>query len=80
MHILTAVVQNALIINFADQHRHAWRSSEIAQEALRTGARVYDLVLAKGFMTREQLDEVLKPEVLTQPHFSTIHKPRSEPE
>src|SRR5438552_7106719 len=56
------------------------RPSEIAQEALRTGAKVYDLVLAKGFMTREQLDEVLKPEVLTQPHFSTIHKPRSEPQ
>src|SRR5207344_2614016 len=36
------------------------RSSEIAQEALRTGARVYDLVLAKGYMTREQLDEILK--------------------
>jgi aspartate ammonia-lyase len=55
------------------------RSSEIAQEALRTGARVYDLVLAKGYMTREQLDEILKPEVLTRPHYSTVHKPRSTP-
>src|SRR2546426_9253714 len=53
------------------------RSSEIAREALATGARVYDLVLAKGLMTREQLDEVLRPEVLTQPHFSTIHKQRA---
>jgi aspartate ammonia-lyase len=55
------------------------RASEIAQEALRTGARVYDLVLAKGYMTREQLDEILKPEFLTKPHYSTVHKPRSEP-
>src|SRR5215213_5430373 len=55
------------------------RSSEIAQEALRTGARVYDLVLAKGYMPREQLDEILQPEFLTKPHYSTIHKPRSEP-
>src|SRR5713226_5816024 len=55
------------------------RSSEIAQEALRTGTKVYDLVLAKGLMTREQLDQVLKPEILTQPHYSTVHKPRSEP-
>jgi aspartate ammonia-lyase len=54
------------------------RSSEIAQEALRTGTKVYDLVLAKGLMSREQLDEVLKPEVLTQPHYSTVHKPRSD--
>jgi aspartate ammonia-lyase len=52
------------------------RSSEIAREALATGARVYDLVLSKGWMTHEQLDEVLKPEVLTKPHFSTIHKQR----
>jgi aspartate ammonia-lyase len=53
------------------------RASEIAQEALRTHARVYDLVLAKGYMTREQLDEILKPEVLTKPHYSTMHKPKS---
>ena len=55
------------------------RSTEIAQEALRTGARVYDLVLKKGVMTREQLDQVLRPEVLTKPHYSTVHKPMSEP-
>jgi aspartate ammonia-lyase len=55
------------------------RSTEIAQEALRTGARVYDLVLQKGVMTREQLDQVLRPEVLTKPHYSTVHKPMSEP-
>ena len=36
-------------------------------------------LLAKGYMTREQLDEILKPEVLTKPHYSTVHKPRSAP-
>jgi aspartate ammonia-lyase len=55
------------------------RSTEIAQEALRTGAKVYDLVLAKGLMGREQLDKILQPEVLTKPHYSTVHKPMSEP-
>jgi aspartate ammonia-lyase len=55
------------------------RSTEIAQEALRGGARVYDLVLEKKLMTRAQLDEVLRPEVLTKPHYSTLHKPMSEP-
>jgi aspartate ammonia-lyase len=54
------------------------RSSEIAQEALATGKRVYDLVLEKGLMSREQLDDVMRPEVLTRPHFSTVHRPRSE--
>jgi len=55
------------------------RSSEIAREALATGKRVYDLVLEKKLMTREDLDAILKPEVLTQPHFSTVHRPKAEP-
>ena len=53
-------------------------SSEIAREALATGKRVYDLVLEKGLMTREQLDEVMHPEALTRPHFSTVNRPGSE--
>jgi aspartate ammonia-lyase len=55
------------------------RSSEIAKEALATGKRVYDLVLEKKLMTREDLDALLRPEVLTQPHFSTVHRPKTEP-
>ena len=43
------------------------RSTEIAQEALATGARVYDLVLQKKLMGREELDKLLSPEMLTQP-------------
>jgi aspartate ammonia-lyase len=54
------------------------RASEIAKEALATGRRVYDLVLEKKLMQREELDAVLKPEVLTQPHFSTVHRPKPE--
>lgn len=48
------------------------RSAEIAQEALGTGARVYDLVLAKGWMSAAQLDAVLKPEMLTHPSRATV--------
>jgi aspartate ammonia-lyase len=43
------------------------RSTEIAQEALKTGARVYDLVLQKKLMAREELDQLLSPEMLTKP-------------
>jgi aspartate ammonia-lyase len=43
------------------------RSTEIAQEALATGARVYDLVLQKKLMGREELDKLLSPEMLTRP-------------
>jgi len=55
------------------------RASEIAREALATGRRVYDLVLEKKLMSKADLDAVLKPEVLTQPHFSTVHRPVSDP-
>ena len=55
------------------------RASEIAREALATGRRVYDLVLEKKLMTREDLDALLRPEVLTQPHFSTVHRPKVGP-
>ncbi len=54
------------------------RSSEIAREALATGRRVYELVLEKKLMTREDLDAILRPEVLTQPHFSTVHRPKGD--
>jgi aspartate ammonia-lyase len=52
------------------------RATEIAQEALASGARGYDLVLAKQLMTREALDQVMTPEILTQPHRLTLQKPR----
>lgn len=43
------------------------QSAAIAKEALRTGRPVYDLVLEKGLLSKEKLDEMLKPENMTQP-------------
>jgi aspartate ammonia-lyase len=43
------------------------KSVAIAKEALATGGAVYDLVLAKGWLSRERLDELLKPENMTRP-------------
>jgi aspartate ammonia-lyase len=42
-------------------------ATEVAQEALMTGQSVYNLVLAKKLLTKEQLDDILQPEVLTRP-------------
>jgi aspartate ammonia-lyase len=42
-------------------------ATEVAQEALRTGRSVADLVLEKKLLTKEQLDQILRPEALTQP-------------
>ena len=42
-------------------------STKIANEALETGRGVYELVLEHGILTREELDEVLKPENMIRP-------------
>ena len=43
------------------------RASAVAKEAHDTGRSVYDLVLEKGWLSKAQLDDILRPEVLTQP-------------
>ena len=45
------------------------KSAAIAKEALKTGGSVYDLVIAKGWLTKEKLDELLKPENMTHPRL-----------
>ena len=42
-------------------------ASAVAKEAQATGKGVAEIVLAKGLLTKEQLDDILRPEVLTQP-------------
>jgi aspartate ammonia-lyase len=48
-------------------------ASMIAREAQATGGSVYDLVLAKGLLTKDQLDALLQPESLTQPRSRKDH-------
>jgi aspartate ammonia-lyase len=43
------------------------KSAAIAKEALKTGGNVYALVLEKGWLTQAQLDDLLKPENMTDP-------------
>ena len=63
----------ALAIDAKDEttHNHLLRvkvyATEIAKEALDSGRGVYDLVLGRGLMTREELDLALNPEAMTAP-------------
>jgi aspartate ammonia-lyase len=43
------------------------KSASIAKEALKTGGSVYDLVLQKGWLTKEKLDDLLSPANMTDP-------------
>jgi aspartate ammonia-lyase len=46
-------------------------ATEVAREALASGRGVYDLVLSRGLMTREELDRALNPETMTQPRTTS---------
>jgi aspartate ammonia-lyase len=41
--------------------------TEIAKEALETGGSVYQLVLDKKLLTKEQLDKILDPQHMIRP-------------
>ncbi len=43
------------------------QSAAIAKEALKTGGSVYQLILDKGLLSQEKLDEMLRPENMTDP-------------
>ncbi len=43
------------------------KSSEVAKEALETGESVYNLVIEKGYLSKEKLDELMKPENMIRP-------------
>jgi aspartate ammonia-lyase len=41
------------------------QATSVAKEALETGRGVYDVVTARGLLTREQLDKILDPDAMT---------------
>ncbi len=49
-------------------------SSRIAKRALKENRSVYDLVLEEGLLTKDELDELLKPENMIKPHKFYIKK------
>jgi aspartate ammonia-lyase len=51
------------------------KATEIAREALTSGRGVYELVMSRGLMTREQLDRALNPETMTQPRSTPRFTP-----
>lgn len=53
-------------------------ATAIAQEALRTGRSVADLVLEKKLLTKAQLAEILRPEALTKPIAPSVRAVHSK--
>ncbi len=49
-------------------------ATKIASEALETGASVYALVLSRGLLSKAELDDILKPENMTQPRWVDVER------
>ncbi len=48
------------------------KASAVAREALESDRGVYELVLEKGWLTQDQLDEVLSPDAMTKPRAMPV--------
>jgi aspartate ammonia-lyase len=65
---LRAMVENSIgIVTALNPYIGYANATAVAQEAHASGGSVYEIVLQKGLLSREELDRILRPEVLTQP-------------
>jgi aspartate ammonia-lyase len=65
---LRATVENSIgIVTALNPYIGYAHATSVAAEAHASGGSVYDIVLARGLLTREQLDRILRPEELTRP-------------
>ncbi|EHR72242.1 aspartate ammonia-lyase [Burkholderiales bacterium JOSHI_001] len=66
--LLRASVENSIgIVTALNPYIGYANATAVAQEAFATGAGVAEVVLRRGLLNAEQLAEILRPEVLTQP-------------
>ncbi|MCD9196180.1 aspartate ammonia-lyase [Streptomyces albireticuli] len=67
-HLAHLVARSIGLATALNPHIGYEQATAVAQEALTTGASVHDLVLAKGLLTQERLQEILHPDNLARPH------------
>jgi len=54
------------------------KAAEVAKESQRTGRSIKEIILAKGYLTAEQMEKVLDPATLTQPGIPGINNEPTE--
>ena len=77
-HLRRGVERSIGIVTALNPYIGYANATEIAQQALLTDKSVYDLVLEKQLLTREQLDQILQPEVLTRPRSFDVRPAPAE--
>jgi aspartate ammonia-lyase len=71
-HMRRAVENSIGIVTALNPYIGYANATAVAREAHATGGSVYEIVLKKGLLTKNQLDEILKPEVLTRPQLIPV--------
>jgi len=66
-HLRNLVEHSIGIVTALNPYIGYTNATAVAQEALATGKSVYALVLEKKLLSKERLDDILRPENLTQP-------------
>ena len=67
---LRRTVENSIgIVTALNPYIGYANATQVAQEAHATGKSVYELVLEKKLLSKERLDEILRPEALTRPSY-----------
>ena len=66
-HLRASVANSIGIVTALNPYIGYANATAVAQEAHASGGSVYEIVLAKGLLSKAQLDEILRPEILTQP-------------
>jgi aspartate ammonia-lyase len=65
---LRSLVENSIgIVTALNPYIGYVHATEVAQEALTSGRGVAEIVIERGLLTREQLDQILQPDMLTAP-------------
>lgn len=70
---LQSLVENSIgIVTALNPYIGYVNATQVAQQALVSGRSVAEIVVERGLLTREQLDEILQPAMLTQPRQAVV--------
>lgn len=68
---LRSLVENSIgIVTALNPYIGYTNATQVAQEALVSGRGVAEIVIERGLLTRAQLEDILKPTMLTQPRHN----------
>jgi len=67
------LVENSIgLVTALNPHIGYEKSAEIAKEAMKTGGSVYDIVLERGYLSKDELEDILRPENMVKPRY--VHR------